>query len=164
MCYMLSGWGQVLGTFLCRALGTFGRGTFPDTPLEDLNSPPEKSQPILGYGGRFQWRLIRGADILYSLLSLPMALQFNYRWWPGKVIPSLRTTEGKAKFKIWAQREHLDFYDWYSKQYVNGHWLKGSWWSRPGWFKQGGSVPQGLPFFQLACLWYDVMLYYHHVG
>lgn len=163
MCYMLSGWGQVLGTFLCRALSMFGRGAFPDTPKQNLNPPPGTNQPILNYGGRFQWRLMRGADILYAILSPPMALQFDYRYGAGKVIPSLRTADGKAKFKTWAQREHLDFYDWYSGQYVAGHWLKGSWWSRPGWFAPSGTVPQGLPFFQLGCLWYDAMLYYHHV-
>lgn len=166
MCYTLSGWEQIRGTFLCRALAHFGHtGGFPDGPIADISEEglATKNQPILGHGGRFQWRLIRGVDILYTLLSAPMALRFAYRWWTGKVIPSPRTAEARAQFKTWAKREHLDFYDWYSSRYVDGHWLKDSWWSKPGWFEQNTSVPQGLPFFQLAVLWYDVMMYYYHI-
>jgi hypothetical protein len=164
MTYQLSGWGQALGTFLCRALELFGRRGFPDnTPNLAMGSSLVQDNIFKGnYGGRAQWRHWRGADLLYYLLSPPLALYHHRTAWKASTIPSPRTH--KADWRLWAKREHPDFYEGYSRHYVDGHWLKGSWWSTPGWFRAGPKVPQGLPFFQIALLFYDVMLYYMNVA
>ena len=166
MTYQLSGWGQALGTFLCRALELFGRRGFPDnTPEAQLAMGSSIIQDNIykgNYGGRAQWRAWRGADILYYLLSPPMALYHHRAAWKASTIPSPRTH--KADWLLWAKREHPDFYERYSQHYVDGHWLKGSWWGKPGWFPAGRGVPQGLPFFQITLLFYDVMLYYMNVA
>jgi hypothetical protein len=172
MMYQLSGWEQAKGAFLCRALELFGRRGFPDNPgtvpldnvlQSNLGSSVIRDNHFKGnYGGRSQWRAWRGADLLYYVLSPPMALYHHRAAWKASTIPSPRTH--KADWRLWVKREHPDFYERYSNRYVEGHWLRGSGWSTPGWSPPSKNLPQGLPFFQLSLFIYDLMLAHLNVA
>ena len=152
VCYCLSAWPQAAGTLIPYGLrnlvGSWGGGqTF---------GYPTASYDASQYGGRFDFRLNRDAEIYYAMLSLPMDLRWDIYY--NVVAPSIR--KNRPKYLGFFQAKYFDSFEMWCQRFARGHYLHGIWGTAPSFVGAYGSGPgtypnfQGITFFNVVLLLY----------
>ena len=152
VCYCLSAWPQAAGTLIPYGLrnlvGSWGNGqTF---------GYARASYDASGYGGRFDFRLLREAEIYYAMLNLPMDLRWDIYY--NIVAPTIRNN--RAKYLGYFQAKCFDSFEAWCQRFPRGHYLHGVWGTAPSFAGANGSGPgtypnfQGITFFNLVLLLY----------
>ena len=152
VCYCLSAWPQAAGTLIPygvrNLVGSWGGGqTF---------GYPTASYDASGYGGRFDFRLNREAEIYYAMLNLPMDLRWDIYY--SVVAPTIRNS--RAKYLGYFQAKCFDSFAAWCRRFAPNHYLHGIWGTAPSFAGAYGSGPgtypnfQGITFFNLMLLLY----------
>jgi hypothetical protein len=152
VCYCLSAWPQAVGTLVPYGLrnltGSWGGGqTF---------GYPTASYDASGYGGRFDFRLNREAEIYYTMLNLPMDLRWDMYY--SVVAPTIRNN--RPKYLGYFQAKCFDSFETWCHRFPRDHYLYGIWGTAPSFAGAYGSGPgtypnfQGITFFNLVLLLY----------
>ena len=152
VCHCLSAWPQAVGTLIPYGLrnlvGSWGGGqTF---------GYPTASYDASWYGGRFDFRLNRDAEIYYGMLNLPMDLQWDLYYHVDA--PTIR--KNRAKYLGFFQAKCFDSFETWCHRFPEGHYLHGIWGTAPSFAGANGSGPgtypnfQGITFFNLVLLLY----------
>jgi hypothetical protein len=152
VCYCLSGWPQAAGTLIPYGIrnlvGSWGGGkTF---------GYPTGSYDASAYGGRFDFRLIREAEIYYAMLNLPMDLRWDLYY--TVVAPTIRNN--REKYLEYLQAKCFDSFEAWSKRFPQGHYLHGIWGMAPSFSGAFGSGPGTYPNFQGITFFNTVLLLY----